>query len=124
MFDLEYISSLLQALILATVPVLAAALLRLVLDRAAVERAKLTQEQQYWLHFAATIATQAAEQIWKDGNGATKKAYAISVIQEQADKSGLKLDVGAIASAVESAVFEIVKEVESPPVPVEVTNLK
>lgn len=105
MLDLNYISKLLEAILMATLPVLAGAGVRWLVAQYDVQRAKLSQETQFWLNFAANVAVQAAEQLYAQNDGAAKKAYAIQVVQGQLDTTGLKIDVAAIEAAIEAAVF-------------------
>mgnify|MGYP003495257960 FL=1 len=68
-------------------------------------RARLSQEKRYYLDFVITNGVQAAEQIYKNGNGAEKKAYVFGLAESYISKYGLQIDVDEIESRIEAAVF-------------------
>jgi len=105
-FDLKYISELLQALVMATLPVIAGFAANYLKKQTNVLVMSLDVEKQKALKALANGAVIAAEQIYREGNGAQKKEYAISVIQASADASGLTFDVAVIEAAIERAVFD------------------
>lgn len=68
-------------------------------------RARLSQEKRYYLDFVITNGVQAAEQIYKNGNGAEKKAYVFGLAESYISKYGLQIDVDEIEARIEAAVF-------------------
>jgi len=68
-----------------------------------LKKSELSREQQYLLELVASHAVQAAEQMYDDGY--EKKREAIINVQKSLEQYGVKLDVGLIVTAVESAVF-------------------
>ena len=57
------------------------------------------------LRYAAQTAVFAAEQVFGNGHGSEKKAYAIEFIQNYLAERGLNINVDVIIGAVESAVW-------------------
>lgn len=104
-FDIDYISQLLQALILATIPVLAGAATKWVLEKARVEKAKLSQEQQWALELFVKTVVYAAEQMKIGGFVSDKLDYATWQVQSWLDRHGIKMDVSEIRAHIESAVL-------------------
>ena len=47
----------------------------------------------------------AAEQVYKDGNGEDKKKYVIGVAENYIEKSGIKIDLDDLEAQIEAAVF-------------------
>jgi LL-H family phage holin len=105
-FDLKTISELLQALVLAVLPVVAGYVALYLKKKTDAAYATLSAETKYALGLVVKTAVFAAEQIYGNGKGEAKKAYAIAVVQKWVDKSGLKIDVSLIEAEIEEAVFE------------------
>jgi hypothetical protein len=103
--DLAYIGQLLQALILATVPVLAGAATRFFVERARLEKAKLGAEQQYALEMFVKIAVYAAEQLHLSNRIDSKFDYAVVQVQAWCERHGVNLDIGEIRAHIEAAVL-------------------
>lgn len=68
-------------------------------------KAKTTQSQQEQLAQWVKIAVAAAEQMFKSGNGAEKKQYAINWLMER----GIVFDSDMVDAAIEAAVYELKK---------------
>ena len=105
-FDLKTISELLQALVLAILPVVAGYAALYLKKKGEEVSANLSGEARYALALVVKTAVFAAEQVYGNGAGAEKKAYAIEVVQKWVDTSGLKIDISLIEAAVEEAVLE------------------
>ena len=105
-FDLKTISELLQALVLAILPVVAGYAALFLKKKGEEVSANLSGEARYALALVVKTAVFAAEQVYGNGAGAEKKAYAIEVVQKWVDTSGLKIDISLIEAAVEEAVLE------------------
>ena len=58
------------------------------------------------LEYAAELAVLAAEQIFGDGHGSEKKAYALETIQKILAENGIKVDVSVIEDAIEAEVYK------------------
>lgn len=105
-FDLKLISDLLQALGLATLPVIAwfiASYLKKQGDILVISLDEKTRDNLKWIVRSVVFA---AEQMYGAGNGAEKKAYAIKIVQDWSDGLGLNLDIAVIEAAIEEAVLE------------------
>jgi LL-H family phage holin len=105
-FDLKTISELLQALVLAILPVVAGYVALYLKKKTDEVYVSLNQDTKYALGLVVKTAVFAAEQVYGNGAGAEKKAYAIEVVQKWVDGSGLKIDVSLIEAAIEEAVLE------------------
>lgn len=103
--DLVYIGQLLQALILATVPVLAAAATKLLVEKARLEKAKLSQEQQWALDLFIKTVVYAAEQMQLSGFIDDKLDFAVDQVQAWLDRNKIYLDVSEIRTRIEAAVM-------------------
>jgi hypothetical protein len=104
--DLDFVSSLLQALLLAVLPPLAIQLSALAFQAYKDQRASLTLKQQAILDLGIQTAIFAAEQVYKAGKGAEKKQYAIGVAEQWFARYGLKFDLGVVEAQIEAAVYE------------------
>jgi hypothetical protein len=103
--DLVYVGQLLQALILAVVPVLAAAVAKWFVEKARVERARLTNEQQFALDVFIKTAVYAAEQMQLAGFIGDKLTYATVQVQDWLTSQKIYIDVSEIRARIEAAVF-------------------
>lgn len=103
--DLVYVGQLLQALILATVPVLAGAGVRWLVASAAVEKAKLTQEQQYALDLFVKTVVYAAEQMHAKQYISSKLDWATARVQDWLNKNKIFMSASEIRANIEAAVF-------------------
>jgi hypothetical protein len=104
MVDLEYVSKLLQALLLAVLPVLAAQGSALLFAAYKNKRAQLNAQNQYMLDTAIRVAVFAAEQIYKGGNGEAKKAYAFDIAEKWLAQHNLNIDLDVLDAQIEAAV--------------------
>lgn len=52
------------------------------------------------------VAVKAAEQIYGAKQGEEKKRYALGLVQNEAEKLGLKIDVFLLSAKIEAAVME------------------
>ena len=105
-FDLKTISELLQALVLAVLPVVAGYVALYLKKKTDEVYVNLSNETKYALGLVVKTAVFAAEQIYGNGNGKAKKEYAIEVVQNWVDSTGFSIDVSLIEAAVEEAVLE------------------
>lgn len=112
--DFQFIGQLLQALILAIVPVLAGAGVRWLVAKGNVEKAKLTVEQQYMLETFVKTAIYAAEQMKFAGYIDNKLDWAESQVQTWCDRNKILISVPEIRVAIESAVFTEFNEFATP----------
>ena len=103
--DFQFIGQLLQALILAVLPVLAAAASKWLVEKARVERARLTNEQQWALEAFVKTVIYAAEQMQLSGVIDSKLDYAEGQVQAWLIKNKIYLDVSEIRAHIEAAVF-------------------
>lgn len=103
--DFQFIGQLLQALILAIVPVLAAAAAKWFVEKARVERARLTNEQQFALDVFIKTAVYAAEQMQLAGFIGDKLTYATVQVQDWLTAQKIYIDVSEIRARIEAAVF-------------------
>jgi hypothetical protein len=115
--DLEYVSELVQALLLAIVPVLAAQVAAYLFQAYKVKRAELTERQRWMLDQAIPVAIFAAEQLFKAGDGAQKKQYALDYLQSWVAKSGLKIDAHELSARIEAEVYNQFKRDFPPELP-------
>ena len=105
-FDLKTISELLQALVLAILPVVAGYVALYLKKKTDEVYVSLSNETRYALGLVVKTAVFAAEQIYGSGEGDKKKAYAIEVVQKWVNGSGLNIDISLIEAAIEEAVLE------------------
>ena len=103
--DLVYVGQLLQALILAIVPVLAGTAAKWFVEKAKLEKVKLTNEQQWALEAFVKTVIFAAEQMQLSGFINNKLDYAEGQIQAWLARNKIYLDVSEIRAHIESAVF-------------------
>ena len=103
--DLVYIGQLLQALILATVPVLAGAGTKWLVEKARLEKAKLTQEQQYALDLFVKTVVYAAEQMHAKQYIISKLDWATARVQEWLTRNKIFMDASEIRTNIEAAVY-------------------
>jgi hypothetical protein len=108
--DLKYISELVQAILLATLPVLAAQGSAYLLKAYQVKRSELETNQRWMLDNVVQIAVTAAEQVYKNGDGEDKKAYALSIAEKYLKSKGLEIDLAIVSAHIESAVYEQIKK--------------
>ena len=105
-FDIGYISELLQALILATVPVLAGMGARWLSEKVKLERAKLSSEQNAALDIFIKTVVFAAEQMNLKGHISGKFDYAENEVQNWLNTRGIRIDAAEIRARIQAAVWE------------------
>ena len=103
---MELLFEVLQAVLLAALPILAAAVTRWVLGEIERQKKRLDADVLRNLEWIAGIAVTAAEQVHAAGYIADKKVYAMKVAQAWLDSRGIKLNVGVVEGAVEAAVLK------------------
>lgn len=103
-FDLAYISELLQALILATVPVLAGMGAKLLSAKIQAEKQKLTTEQLWALDLFIKTAVYAAEQMKAREFITSKLDYVTSLAQTWLDERKIALNASEIRARIEAVV--------------------
>lgn len=106
MFDMNQVSELLQAILLAVLPVLAVAGVRWLLGEVSVQKAKLTAEQQKIVEAVVKIAVLSAEQLGLTGKIREKKAYALSLARAYLADYGINIDLAYLDSMIEAAVLD------------------
>lgn len=70
-------------------------------------RTKLGAQRWEQLQSIALVAVQAAEQLYKAGQGEAKLKYALERTREAMRKMGVSYDEGTIRAAIEAAVLEL-----------------
>ena len=103
--DLAYVGQLLQALILAIIPVLGASATHWLLQKAKTEKARLTSEQQFILDTIIKTIVFAAEQMHLSGYIGDKLQYAEGQVQAWCVRNKIYLDVAEIRARIEAAVL-------------------
>ena len=103
--DLNYVGQLLQALILAVVPVLLGSATKWAMEKAKLEKARLTNEQQWALDVFIKTVVYAAEQMQLSGIINGKLEYAEGQVQAWLNRNKIYLDVSEIRARIEAAVF-------------------
>jgi hypothetical protein len=119
MFDYEFISELLQSLLLAVLVPLAGFAVQALIAWGKDKRAELDQKNQWMLDSAIRIAVFAAQQVYGATNGAEKKAYALDIAEKWLASKNIYMDLDVLDAAIEAAVFEQLKRWEEtePPLP-------
>lgn len=120
MFDMEFVSEVLQTLILALIPVLVPVLVSIAIiywRKAKVEiQAKLSEIHAKApvvyeaLMIAARIAVEAAEQLALSGKIQEKKQFAIDFVENLLAQQGIKMDLDIISAAIESALLQTINK--------------
>lgn len=103
--DLAFFTSLVQAILLAILPVFAGMIVRWVMVTIETERVKLDSKTLDNLTWLTGVAVKAAEQSKAAGYIADKKAYALEFCQAWLDNHNMKLDVKTLEGAIEAAVL-------------------
>jgi len=104
-FDFNYISELLQALILATVPVLAGMAAKWLATQSKIAKEQLTADQIYALEIFIRTAVYAAEQMKASQFIDSKLNYATENVQLWLDAKGIAMDAHEIRARIEAAVL-------------------
>jgi len=103
-FDLTYISQLLQALILATLPVLAGMGAKLLFAKIEAEKQKLSDEKLWALGIFIKTVVYAAEQINVKDRVVSKLDYATALVDTWLSDHKIELDPFEIRARIEAAV--------------------
>jgi len=103
--DMDFVSKLLQALLLAIFPVLAGALVRWVLVAVKRESQRFDQQTLHTLTMLAELAVRAAEQAKLAGLIDDKKKYALEMMEQWFARRGVQIDLQALSAAIESEVL-------------------
>lgn len=104
--DMQLVSGVLQAVLLAVLPVLAGVAVKWLLEKVKGEVQKLDKDQLATLQWVAGIAVAAAEQARLAGLVHDKKVYAVSIIDAWLQARGIQIDVALIDAAIEASVFD------------------
>lgn len=98
--------ALLQTVLMAVLPVLAAALVNWALKAARTETGKWNQQTLTTLFWLAGMAVRAAEQAEIAGYITDKKKFAIEYVETWFSTHGIPIDVDTLSAAIEAAVME------------------
>lgn len=103
---MELFYQVVQAVLLAALPILAAAVTRWVIGE--IERQKTTLDADVLrnLEWIAQIAVHAAEQLNAAGYIADKKVYAMKVGEQWLKDRKISINIGVLESAVEAAILK------------------
>jgi hypothetical protein len=107
--ELDFLSKFLQEVALGMAPVIAVALIGvlLALFKKLWAQAKEAMPQATdQLEWAATVAVKAAEQAGWVTLADEKKAYAVDIVEKWLASKGLSIDLDVIDAAVEAAVWD------------------
>lgn len=107
---MNLISKILQAVLEAALPVLAASLAAWLLAKTAEIFRKLKEKNPdvyASLYNIANVAVHSAEQLIGSKKGREKKEYAKNIIEKYLDSRGIHLDLDLIEAAIESAVYNM-----------------
>jgi hypothetical protein len=104
--DLQFVSSLLQAVLLAILPVLAGALVNWAIKAAKLKASELDQQTLNTLTWLASTAVRAAEQANLAGYIKDKKSFAMEYVETWLSGHGIQLDALVLSTAIEAAVME------------------
>ena len=109
MFDKDFVSQLLQTVILAAIPVLVPIMVSIAIAYWRKVKAEIQEKAPVAyeaLKVAARIAVQAAEQLAMTGDIQEKKRYAIDRVKLLLEGQGITMDIESISAAIEAAVLE------------------
>ena len=105
-FDVAYITELLQALVLAIVPVLAGMAAKWLATQGKIAKEKLTADQLYALEIFIRTAVYAAEQMKASQFITDKLDYATLQVQMWLNAKGIAMDANEIRARIEAAVLQ------------------
>lgn len=106
MEEMEIISSILQTILLAILPVAAGAAARWLWQKGQAELQSMDKEQLAVLMWLADLAVKAAEQAKLSGYIDDKKAFALDFCERWLSDRGISANIDALNAAIEAAVFE------------------
>lgn len=107
---LDILSSVLQAVLAAVLPVLAVAAATWMLAKWKEVKSRVDSKTLDYLTGLAYIVVQAAEQAGAAGLIDEKKAYAMEVVQNWLKSKGMTINVSLIEAAIEAAVLNLAHE--------------
>jgi hypothetical protein len=105
----EILGAVLQAVLIAVIPTLAAAAFKWLWAKASTVWAELSERYPTvtdLLRDAARVAVQAAEQQGAAGLITDKKKYALEIAEKWLAEHGVVLDLDLVSAAIEAAVFD------------------
>jgi hypothetical protein len=100
------ISPALQVLLEALFTLLATQAAAYIYGKIKQQRAQMSDQERYLADFIVGQAARAAEQLYKDGKGAEKKAYALAAAEKALAKYGVTLDLDIVEAKLEAAVYD------------------
>jgi len=100
-----FLSDLINALLMALVPVAVTALGFLARAVICYLKARMGAEQYRIIEMVAATTVASLEQSLKGAAGQAKKDAALALVRAECLKRGIKLDEAAIESAIEAAVY-------------------
>ena len=100
-----FISDIINALIVALVPVAIGALGYLGKQIVAALKMRMSAEQYAMLEKIAAATVASVNQTLSTKAGEEKKAAALALVRSECAKRGIKLDEAAITNAIEAAVY-------------------
>jgi hypothetical protein len=99
------LTPIIQTVLTTILTALAAAIAKLILAKADELLASKNEDERYFIRETIRSLTQAAQQIYKAGNGNQKKAYVISQAEKALHAKGIKIDLDQIEAEIEAAVW-------------------
>mgnify|MGYP001363670427 CR=1 FL=1 len=108
----DFFWKLLQNILAASLPVLAAALTAWLVQKIREMGKRIDSDTMDSIRYAVAIAVDAAEQAGSAKLIADKKPYAIELAQKFLDKQGIKVDVALLEGLVEAAVLTSITELD------------
>ena len=108
--NMELLSKVLQAVLEASLPILAAALAAWTVEKAIEMFRKLKDKNPELYEICKVVcreAVNAAEQVYGSGEGKKKLEYAINFVEKYLAAKGIKLDIDIILGYIEAAVKEM-----------------
>lgn len=100
-----FLSDLVNALIMALIPVAIGAVGYVGRAAIAYLKARMSAEQYRIVEMVAATTVASLEQSLKGAAGQAKKEAALALVRAECLKRGIKLDEAAIESAIEAAVY-------------------
>jgi LL-H family phage holin len=101
-----FASDLVNALIMALVPVAVGALGYLAKQLITLVKANISKEQYRMVEALASAAVRSIEQTLRSKAGLEKREAAMALVRAECMKRGITLDEQAIATAIEAAVYQ------------------
>lgn len=108
--NMELVSKVLQAILEASLPILAAALAAWAMEKAIEMFRKLKDKNSELYEICKVVcreAVTAAEQVYGSGEGKKKLDYAINFVEKYLAAKGIKLDIDIILGYIEAAVKDM-----------------